>query len=105
MKPDGKGWYWQPDYRIGNQFITIRGVNTNECPTSVISCDPNVELMISLFLRNKSLNGLGILGNGSELPAKVVDALEVLAVEEVRTDRELEIAIRTRPPKVNGDLL
>lgn len=51
--------------------------------------------MIRLYLRNKSLPSLNILGQGYEMPAKVVDAMEVLAIEENRTDRELEIAIRT----------
>jgi len=92
VDPKRKDW-WQPDYRIGDQFIVIRGVSTNECPTSLVT--GFTDTMIRLYLRNKNLPNLNIMGNGSEMPAKVVDAMEVLAIEESRTDRELEIAIRT----------
>lgn len=74
-------------------------MSTNECPRSAST--PLSEMMLQLHLRNKALPGLNILGPGDELPAKMVDAFEVLAVEEQRTDRELEIAMRTRPPQAH----
>lgn len=50
-----------------------------------------------LYMRNKAVGNLVI----SELPAKLVDGLEVLSVEEQRTDNEIKIAqyesIRSRP--------
>lgn len=46
--------------------------------------------------RSKWLKGYNILGDGSQLPAKLVDALEVIAIEEERTNNELELAARRK---------
>ena len=51
---------------------------------------------MTLYLKNKALPTLNVLGNGSELPARIVDALEVLAIEENRTDNEISAAIRAK---------
>lgn len=46
--------------------------------------------------RSKWLKDVNILGDASQLPAKLVDALEVLAIEESRTNDEIELAIRQK---------
>lgn len=57
---------------------------------------PTSQMMLHLYLRNKSLPGLGILGPGHELRAKVVDALEIIAVEEQRTNHQIEMELHKR---------
>ena len=68
--------------------MVIREAATNECPVSLIS--PFSKVIVSTFHRAVILKGVvPILNSGAELPAKMVDALEVTALEKSRTDYEL----------------
>lgn len=74
------------------------GMATNECPVSAIT--PFSMVMVDQIGRAKRLKGeLGILAFGpdaSEIPAKIVDAIDVVTIEGWRVDNALSITRKDR---------
>lgn len=89
--------WWQAEYRIGDFNIAIPGVSTNECPVSLLT--PASKTLLSLSTRAHWLHergGLSPFPTGAGLSSRLADALEVLAVEEARTNHEIEEVLRKR---------
>lgn len=72
------------------------GLGTSECPVSTI--DSWSKAALDLHYRAKALHKTlpNVLGNGDELPAKLVEALETIAIEETRVDIRFAEARRAR---------
>lgn len=65
----------------------IDGVMTNECPVSLIS--PESIVSLSVINRNRHVKeslGSGSLGDISRLPARFIDAVELVEVERTRIE-------------------
>lgn len=88
---------------MNDGIVTVRGVSTNECPTSLISSfsDTVVELVErASFVKDIT----PIFEKGSELPARLVDAFEVIAIEKIRTRNVIDDHIHSRrAPEVEID--
>ncbi len=69
--------------------MTIEGVSTNECPVSLIS--PFSMVAIQIANRVENMAGVPILGDAHKMPAKFIDALEVIMVERSRVTHAMQV--------------
>jgi hypothetical protein len=77
---------------MGETLISIQGCSTNECPVSLITpFSKTVAFRHSRAMTLSKIN-LSLFGEGSELSAKLVDALEVLTDEHESTEHQLAAA-------------
>jgi hypothetical protein len=95
VDPKREPW-WYADYKDADQqpLVTIRGVKTAECPTSLIS--PFSKMVIQIKNRARQANGDNPFGDLLGWPAKLVDAFSLLGLEERATDDEIREARRRR---------
>lgn len=97
MDPKRERW-WAPDYRTNQGLVTIQGTSSSECPVSYITGFSKEVLRISY--RASNIEHIQILGDGSELPSKFVDALEVIAMEKAEVNEALRIEKAVETPDV-----
>jgi len=93
--------WWYAEYKAsGDKTIVIEGVSTNECPVSVISRRPTLMAYLELISRNRHVVdaiGSPIFGGDiSQLPAKFVDACQLVQIERITIDNKMVDASQER---------
>lgn len=83
--------WWYAEYPVGTskgvRKVIVEGVTTSECPVSLIS--PESIVMISTINRSRHVKeavGTSSLGDISRLPARFVDAIEIVEIERIRIE-------------------
>lgn len=68
----------------------VRGLSTAECPVSLISSTTLDALgQINRARRVQELSGASVLGDGSQLPAKFVDVIDLISMESVKAENAM----------------
>lgn len=80
--------WWSASYKLGDDQVVVPGVATNECPVSAIT--PRSRTLVNIVSKAKLLGDLHVLGNGSELPAKFIDGIEVIEMERLKSENVMK---------------